>query len=83
MQEAALKTLRADGMGHLVGTYQSRWGGREELYHPSATPVPPSNNCMGDRSTCLPKNFRASFTSRNKHLIGGNVATQEINKWIT
>lgn len=37
MQEAALKTLRADGMGHLVGTDQSRWGGREELYHPSAT----------------------------------------------
>lgn len=31
MQEAALRTLKADGMGHLVGTDQGRWGGGEEL----------------------------------------------------
>ena len=30
MREAALKTLMADGMGHLAGTGQGRWGDREE-----------------------------------------------------
>lgn len=79
MQGAALRNPMADGMRHLAGTDQGRWSRGQRFSAGAVThllaPVPPSANCTGDRSMCLPKDFGASFTSRNKHLVGESVAT--------
>lgn len=73
----------ADGMGHLAGTEAgaARLGEAAALCrscHPLATPVPHfTNSTEGQNYVACPRISGAPFTSRNKHLTGRNVTTDE------
>lgn len=75
----------SDGRGRRPpGGDQGRAGGVGESncslreLSPTCHPVPPSADCTGDKNMCLPEDFRAPSTSRNKHITERNVARGEI-----